>query len=128
MTNADQIRNSSGDLINPAVQEQQNQQDTHWQKYLTASGTLKAEESGKIVVLTDVIGYCSAGTLSAFVREKDAAGALRLPIYNIQNSAYIATLRQGIQGAAYDGSNAGDLYCVVVLCTGLMFTGYMKEI
>lgn len=122
------LLDTDGRKINPATEENQFQQDTHWEKRLTASGVLKAEESGKKVVLTDIIAINGAGAVSFYIREKNASGAIRLNVYHNQNYTFDHTFRQGLEGAAYDGSNAGDLYFdLLVAGTEITCTGYMKE-
>lgn len=115
-------------MINPAKKEKQFQQDTHWQSYLTADGIIKGEESGKIVVLTDIIAINGGEKVSFYIRQGTVTGTIIGNIYHAQTYAFRHTFRQGLEGAAYDGSNGGDLYFDLLLAgTEAIFTGYMRD-
>jgi len=118
-------------VINPTVKEKQLQQDSYWDKRLAASGTLKAEASGKIVVLTDLILGETVGTdpIVLYIKKGTSGGTniIGIPILAGDNFAHV--FRQGLEGNAYDGSNAGDLYIGVTGSgTATIFaSGYMRD-
>lgn len=90
---------------------------------------IKAEETGKIVVLTDIIfNGESATAVECFIRQGGAAGTIIGHLTNRGNYKEEMSFREGLEGAAYDGSNGGDLY---VTFTGgtrtFTVTGYMRD-
>jgi hypothetical protein len=106
----------------------QENRSTHWQTFLTGNGTIKAEESGKVVVLTDLVMGAGANH-QGWVRKGGAAGSIIVSARGLANEQNFITWREGIEGDAYDGSNAGDLYLgnVVGANFSATFTGYMRD-
>lgn len=108
----------------------QDNKDSHWQKDLmSASGVIKAEESGKVVVITDVIVSNHNNGLSyGYIKYKDNSGTQICSFISSSRYSEHFTFREGIEGNAYDGSNAGDLYWNDA--SGdlrVTFMGYMKD-
>lgn len=100
---------------------------THWEKVLTAAGQIKAEENGKIVVLTDFVGSEVGAILSLLVREKNASGTIKLGLTHPDSTSLVLSFREGIEGASYDGSGAGDLYLSGTGISRVFLSGYMKD-
>jgi len=124
MTDANQVRDSTGKVLNPGQND-----PNHWQSYHSTSGVIKAEESGKVVVLTDIVlhGHTAAQTNAGNIRNKDGSGALLMYIGFYGIGTITKTFREGLEGAAYDGSNAGDLYWTEGGDPTVLFTGYMRD-
>jgi len=122
MTDAKQVRDSKGKVLNPGQNDSE-----HWQIRLAAGGVIQAEAFGKVVVLTDYI-FDPIDAGSFHIREKDGSGTIlvtgRCPAASHSSHSF----REGIEGAAYNGSNAGDLYFEFLAGGGAAtFTGYMKN-
>jgi len=105
----------------------QENRSTHWQIYMTGSGEIRAEEEGKIAVITDIIGVQYNASLDYQVREKDASGSILHRVYHTQNTVLPISLREGIEGASHDGAGAGSLYLVGTAISYVTITGYMRD-
>lgn len=125
MTDANQVRDSKGKVLNPGQNDSE-----HWQTVrLASSAEIKAEESGKVVVLTDFVGSGGAATAGLCnVRKKDASGTIIFS-FRAANALHDAfgSFREGIEGDAYDGAGAGSLYCQISGNIVVTFTGYMRD-
>jgi len=109
------------------IRLKQNQQDTHWQNYLTASGVIKTEESGKVVVLTDVVVSFEADQSHLTLQKGGAAGSVIMVIRGQAYTTKTLSFREGLEGDGWDGSNAGDLYFTEGGIAYATFTGYMRD-
>jgi len=152
MTDITKVRDSSDAIINPAkedgnlatikddlalmkadidtirLKQNQLQQDTHWQILMTDSGEIQAEATGKIVIITDIVGMDGTANLQANIRKKDASGTILLYLRALQNTPFIASFREGLEGDSHDGAGAGSFYFVKEAGTpGVTITGYMRD-
>ena len=100
---------------------------THWQTHLLAAGVIKAEENGKIVVMTDFFGAEVGGLLNLLIRQGGAAGTIIGGLVNPDSTALVLSMREGLEGAAYDGSGAGNLHLTGTGISRVTFTGYMRD-
>jgi len=131
LTNVTQMRNSTGVLINPAKLENQFQQDTHWQTRVgTADATIKAEQAGKVVVLTDILAFGTVASGQFYIRQGDVTGTIiaYIVINFVKDTMFSHSFREGLEGAAYDGSGGGNLFFDQLTANvHATFTGYMRE-
>ena len=100
----------------------------HWQNETSTSEIIKAEENGKIVVLTDFVIRASGGGAGVFQIYKKDTGGSRMISFEIQaGTTVVHSFREGLEGDVFDGSNAGDIFMNVT--SGSVrgfFSGYMK--
>lgn len=130
MTTDTQIRDSAGVKINPAIKENQYDLSTFWQTYLTDTATIKAEESGKVIVCTDIIvtGWSSTILNYGDIRQGGAAGTIISYILS-NRDMYVWGGLAGFRGAAYDGSGGGNLYWTKLGGDiRILFSGFMVAV
>lgn len=121
-----QLRDSTGAKIDPAVKEKQNQQDTHWEFHSTSSGVGKAEVNGQVVIVTDIIVTSVGANGYGIIKRGGSAGAQIFILRCLQNSGEGHSFREGLEAAAFDGSNGGDIY-VQVSNANVTVVGYTRD-